>query len=108
MKKLKWGMIGGREGSQIGPTHRLGAQTDGRFEFVAGALDHHAEEGRAHARHLGIAPDRAYGDWREMLAGKQPHNDRIDLSPWPPRTRPILRSPKPFWRRVFIGCAKSR
>ena len=25
MTKLKWGMIGGGEGSQIGPAHRLGA-----------------------------------------------------------------------------------
>lgn len=29
MKKLKWGMIGGGEGSQIGPAHRLGAQRTG-------------------------------------------------------------------------------
>ncbi|MFZ1725065.1 MAG: gfo/Idh/MocA family oxidoreductase, partial [Albidovulum sp.] len=40
MTKLKWGMIGGGEGSQIGPAHRLGAQADGLFEFTAGALDH--------------------------------------------------------------------
>ena len=39
MAKLKWGMIGGGEGSQIGPAHRLGAQADGMFEFAAGALD---------------------------------------------------------------------
>ena len=29
MKKLKWGMIGGGEGSQIGPAHRLGSGLDG-------------------------------------------------------------------------------
>lgn len=39
MTKLKWGMIGGGEGSQIGPAHRLGAQADGHFSFIAGALD---------------------------------------------------------------------
>ena len=39
MNKLKWGMIGGGEGSQIGPAHRLGAGLDGLFEFKAGALD---------------------------------------------------------------------
>ena len=38
MTKLKWGMIGGGEGSQIGPAHRLGAQADGLFELSAGAL----------------------------------------------------------------------
>ncbi|KUF08655.1 Gfo/Idh/MocA family protein, partial [Pseudoponticoccus marisrubri] len=79
MTKLKWGMIGGGEGSQIGPAHRLGALADGRFELAAGALDHRPEEGRAYARSLGIAPDRAYGDWTEMLAGERDRPDRVDL-----------------------------
>ena len=79
MAKLKWGMIGGGEGSQIGPAHRLGAQADGLFEFTAGALDHRPEEGRAYARQLGIADDRAYGDWQEMLEGEKNCEDRVDL-----------------------------
>ena len=36
---LNWGLIGGGEGSQIGFTHRAGSALDGRFRFVAGALD---------------------------------------------------------------------
>jgi predicted dehydrogenase len=79
MKKLKWGMIGGGEGSQIGPAHRLGSGLDGLFEFTAGALDHRPEEGRAYGQRLGLAPDRAYGDWREMLAGERARDDRVDL-----------------------------
>nr|MCS5602211.1 Gfo/Idh/MocA family oxidoreductase [Paracoccus sp. (in: a-proteobacteria)] len=79
MTKLKWGMIGGGEGSQIGPAHRLGALADGRFEFAAGALDHRPEAGRAYARRLGIAADRAYGDWQEMLSAEKGRADRIDL-----------------------------
>ena len=79
MTKLKWGMIGGGEGSQIGPAHRLGAQADGHFEFAAGALDHRAEAGRDYAQRLGIAADRAYGDWKEMLAGERDRPDRVDL-----------------------------
>jgi predicted dehydrogenase len=79
MAKLKWGMIGGGEGSQIGPAHRLGALADGHFEMVAGALDHRPEAGRAYAMQLGVAPDRAYGDWREMLAGEVARPDRVDL-----------------------------
>ena len=77
--KLNWGMIGGGEGSQIGPAHRLGAQADGNFAFVAGALDADADKGRAYAQRLGIAPDRAYGDWREMLEGERGRADRVDL-----------------------------
>jgi len=77
--RLNWGMIGGGEGSQIGPAHRFGAQADGHFALAAGALDADAGRGRAHARRLGIAPDRAYGDWREMLAGERARDDRVDL-----------------------------
>ena len=79
MAKLKWGMIGGGEGSQIGPAHRLGALADGHFEFAAGALDHRPDAGRDYAARLGIAPDRAYGDWTEMLAGEKDRADRVDL-----------------------------
>ena len=79
MAKLKWGMIGGGEGSQIGPAHRLGALADGHFDLVAGALDHRPEAGRAYARRLGVAAERAYGDWREMLAGERDRADRVDL-----------------------------
>ncbi|MEM9473800.1 MAG: Gfo/Idh/MocA family oxidoreductase [Pseudomonadota bacterium] len=77
--KLNWGMVGGGEGSQIGPAHRLGAQADGHFAFVAGALDVDAEIGRAYAQSLGVAPDRAYADWQDMLEGERGRDDRIDL-----------------------------
>ncbi len=79
MAKLKWGLIGGGEGSQIGPAHRLGAGLDGAFEFAAGALDHRPDAGREYGQRLGLAADRAYGDWREMLEGERNRPDRIDL-----------------------------
>ena len=79
MTKLKWGMIGGGEGSQIGPAHRLGAGLDGLFEFTAGALDHRPEEGREYGQRLGLDADRSYGDWKEMLAGEASREDRVDL-----------------------------
>ncbi|WP_409197398.1 Gfo/Idh/MocA family protein [Jannaschia sp. M317] len=76
--KLKWGMIGGGEGSQIGPAHRLGAGLDGLFDFAAGAMDHRAEAGIDYGRRLGLG-DRAYGSWQDMLAGEQARDDRVDL-----------------------------
>ncbi len=79
MAKLRWGMIGGGDRSQIGPAHRLGALADGHFTFAAGALDADPERGHAYAQTLGVAGDRAYGDWREMLAGEAARDDRIDL-----------------------------
>jgi predicted dehydrogenase len=79
MSKLKWGLIGGGEGSQIGPAHRLGAGLDSAFDFVAGALDHRPEAGRDYGQRLGLAADRSYGDWQEMLAGETMRDDRIDI-----------------------------
>ena len=79
MKKLSWGMIGGGEGSQIGPAHRMGGQADGRFSFVAAALDHRPDEGRTYAKSLGISNERAYGDWTEMLDGELCREDPVDL-----------------------------
>jgi predicted dehydrogenase len=79
MAKLNWGMIGGGKGSQIGPAHRIAAGLDGHFTLAAGALDHDPAAGRAFGLELGLAPDRSYGDWREMLAGEATRPDKIDL-----------------------------
>lgn len=79
MTRLTWGMIGGGEGSQIGPVHRIASALDARFAFKAGALDADPAKGRDYAQRLGIAPDRAYGDWTEMLAGERTRKDKLDL-----------------------------
>ncbi|WP_339646327.1 Gfo/Idh/MocA family oxidoreductase [Jannaschia helgolandensis] len=79
MVKLNWGMVGGGEGSQIGPAHRLGAGLDGEFAFVAGALDHRPDQGRDYGQRLGLDADRAYGSWQDMLAGEKDRPDRVDL-----------------------------
>jgi len=79
MKPINWGLIGGGRGSQIGPAHRLGARLDGLFNFVAGALDHRPEEGRAYGIELGLDAERSYGDWREMLEGERNREDRVEL-----------------------------
>lgn len=79
MSKLRWGMIGGGQGSQIGPAHRISAALDGHFHLTAGALDIDPARGRAFAAELGIAEDRAYGNWQEMLEAERTRPDRLDL-----------------------------
>lgn len=79
MTKLKWGMIGGGKGSQIGPAHRISAALDGHFHLTAGALDIDPDRGKSYAMELGVAEDRAYGNWQEMLAGERNRPDRLDL-----------------------------
>jgi predicted dehydrogenase len=78
---MRWGQIGGGRGSQIGEAHRIAARLDGLFELSAGALDVNAASAREFALDLGISQDRAYGDWREMLAeeSKRPPDDRLGL-----------------------------
>ena len=79
MTRLNWGMIGGGEGSQIGPAHRISSSIDGLYTMAAGALDADPDKGRDFARRLGIDPTRCYGDWKEMLAGERGRKDRVDL-----------------------------
>lgn len=79
MARLGWAMIGGGDGSQIGPAHRIAAGLDGHFDMIAGALDANPEAGRAFGVKLGLDPSRAYGDWREMLAGERDRPDRPAL-----------------------------
>lgn len=77
--KIGWGLIGGGEGSQIGFAHRVGAELDGKFSFVAGALDIDPKRAKSYGLSLGLAPDRAYGDWQEMLAAEKERDDRVRL-----------------------------
>ena len=77
--RMNWGLIGGGEGSQIGATHRIAAGLDGAFQLAAGALDIDASRAREFALRLGVAKDRAYGDWHEMLDGERSRPDRVEL-----------------------------
>ena len=46
-RPIRWAMVGGGRGSQIGYIHRSAALRDRSFELVAGALDIDPERGRA-------------------------------------------------------------
>jgi predicted dehydrogenase len=76
---FNWGLIGGGEGSQIGSAHRIAAHLDNYFHLAAGALDVEPVRARDFALSLGIAKDRAYGNWQEMLDGEKSRADRLDL-----------------------------
>ncbi len=76
---IGWGLVGGGRDSQIGEAHRIAAQLDRRFALAAGALDIDPRHGHAFAVELGIAPQRAYGTWRDMLEGERSRQDRVGL-----------------------------
>ena len=78
-RALRWGMVGGGRGSQIGYIHRSAALRDRYFDLKAGALDLDAGRGAAFAADLGVAPDRAYPDWRAMIAAEAARADGIEV-----------------------------
>ncbi len=77
-EELRLGMIGGGEGAYIGNIHRLAARLDGAWRLVAGAFDADPERGRQFALAQGIAADRSYGTYQELIAGKSARPDRVD------------------------------
>ncbi|MEH6406180.1 MAG: Gfo/Idh/MocA family oxidoreductase [Leeuwenhoekiella sp.] len=81
MKKLKMGMVGGGQGSFIGDVHRKASSIDGMIELVCGAFSSSAEKSLASAKELGIATDRAYGSFKEMIEKESelPEADRMDF-----------------------------
>jgi predicted dehydrogenase len=79
-RKLRMGLIGGA-GGFIGRVHALAAQLDGRAVLTAGALSSEPAKARAAAADFGIAPQRAYGSYQEMLdqESKLPAGERLDF-----------------------------
>jgi predicted dehydrogenase len=78
-KRIGWGLIGGGLGSQIGEAHRIAARLDGLYHLAAGALDIDPARGKALALDLGIAAERAYGTWQDMLKGECGRDDRVEI-----------------------------
>lgn len=76
--RIRLGMVGGGQGAFIGAVHRLAARMDDHYEFVAGALSSDAARSKASGEELGLAPDRIYGDFREMAKAEAKRVDGIE------------------------------
>jgi predicted dehydrogenase len=76
--RVRLGMVGGGQGAFIGAVHRLAARMDDHYEFVAGALSSDAARSKASGEELGLAPDRIYGDFREMAKAEAKRKDGIE------------------------------
>ncbi|RYC15618.1 Gfo/Idh/MocA family protein [Ciceribacter ferrooxidans] len=77
-RPIRWGMVGGGRGSQIGTIHRNAALRDSVFELVAGAFDINPERGRAFGADLRLDPDRVYPDYKTMLEAESARSDGIE------------------------------
>ena len=74
---IRWGMVGGGRGSQIGYVHRSAALRDGYFSLLAGAFDLDPDRGRVFGADLGLDPGRCYPDWQAMFAAEAARADGI-------------------------------
>jgi predicted dehydrogenase len=78
-RKLRMGLVGGGPGAFIGPVHRIAAELDGKIELVAGAFSQSAEKSRLAGEAYKIDPDRAYPDYKSMIAAECKRADPIDF-----------------------------
>jgi predicted dehydrogenase len=78
-RRLRVAVIGGGEGSFIGPMHRLAARFDDRYEIVAGVMSSNPEKAERAGREMGFAKDRIYATVAEMVSKEKSRPDGIDL-----------------------------
>jgi predicted dehydrogenase len=78
-RRIRLALVGGGPGSIIGETHRIAARLDGQYDIVASALASDPGRARQAGIDLGIAADRAYGSWQEMLQRESVRPDRADV-----------------------------
>ncbi|MBU8787297.1 Gfo/Idh/MocA family oxidoreductase [Bacillus glycinifermentans] len=74
---IRWAMIGGGRGSQIGYIHRSSALRDHNFELVAGAFDINPNRGKDFGVNLHVEPERCYAGYKEMFEKEAKREDGI-------------------------------
>ena len=75
---IRWAMVGGGNGSQIGYIHRSAALRDFNFALVAGAFDIDPARGKAFGELLHVSPERCYPDYQTMFAEESRRPDGIE------------------------------
>ncbi|KQN55662.1 Gfo/Idh/MocA family protein [Erwinia sp. Leaf53] len=79
-RPLRWAMIGGGRLSQVGYKHRSGALRDNTaYQLVACAFDIDAARGRDFGVNLGVAADRCYDTYQQLLAEEARREDGIEV-----------------------------
>lgn len=78
-RPLRLALIGGGEGAWIGEAHRIAARLDGLYEIVAGVFSSDPDRSRSFAAGQGIAPERAYSCWQDLLRSEAGRPDRVDV-----------------------------
>lgn len=76
---LKYGMVGGGNGSFIGDVHRKSIAIDNSAELVAGCFSRNAETNSLSGGELGLCSDRIYLDYHDMAKDEGDREDGINF-----------------------------
>lgn len=74
---IRWAMVGGGRGSQIGYIHRAAAARDNLFQLVAGAFDIDPNRCIDFGKNIGVDPTRCYADYKVMFEEEAKREDGI-------------------------------
>ena len=77
-RRIRLGMVGGGTGAFIGYVHRIAARLDGDYDLVAGALSSRPEVAQESGRNVGLAPDRIYTSYEDMVRAETARPDGIE------------------------------
>lgn len=77
MAIMQYGMVGGGPGSFIGDAHRRAIQLDNTAQLVAGCFSRTMEKCRQTGAELGLAEDRCYANFEEMVRAEAARPDGI-------------------------------
>jgi len=78
-KILRYGMIGGGDGSFIGDVHRKAAAFDEKCQLVAGCFSRDFSNTLRVGESLGISPERLYKNFYEMAENEAKREDKLDF-----------------------------
>lgn len=77
--KLRFGMVGGGNGGNIGNSHRRGATMDSMAVLTAGCFTRNPEQNLKDGRYWGVQPERIYKNYQEMAEKESQRADGIDF-----------------------------
>jgi predicted dehydrogenase len=77
--RIRLGMVGGGQGAFIGAVHRMAARIDDQFDFCAGALSSDPQRALASAQELGLASERSYPNYEDMIKAESARDDGIEV-----------------------------
>lgn len=78
--QLRFGLLGGGNGGNIGNAHRIGAGLDGMALLSAGCFSRNFEKSREAAALWNVPEERVYADYREMARREAEREDGIDFA----------------------------